>query len=170
MTGTDLRRSTGICSTALLAFGLMMLLSIGCRQGAPHVDPAAGNAGAFGTISGTIRVPEGTSSVEGRAVEVMNIDTNERQRVTTSNVGGFTFRVRPGKYRVLVALQSGDSIVTQPGVIHVNRSDDAHADFVIEPVRVARPRHRLSTPLDPGARLSHRLARLARQARQARRT
>ena len=149
MTAIDLRRSTGICSTALLALGLMMLLSIGCRQDAPVIDPSPGNAGAFGTISGTIRGPEGTSSVEGRAVEVMNVDTNERQRVTTSNVGGFTFRVRPGKYRVLVALQDGDSIITQPGVIHVNRSDDAHADFVIGTVRVARPRHRLSTPVDP---------------------
>jgi hypothetical protein len=142
-------RPVRLCSMALLAVGLMALLSIGCRQGMPVVDPSPGNPNAFGTISGTVRGPEGTSSIEGRAVEVVNLDTNERQRTTTNNAGGFTFKVKPGKYRVHVTLMDGESIIKQPGVMSVNRSDvDAHADFILGSVRVLRPRYP-STQSDP---------------------
>jgi hypothetical protein len=93
-----------------------------------------------GTISGNVRGPEGTAPIVGREVEVINIDTGERQRSTTSNTGGFTFKVKPGKYRVEIALLTGESILKQPGVMQVNRSDvDAHADFVVGAARPSRP-------------------------------
>jgi hypothetical protein len=125
-----------------LSLGLFALLSIAaCRQGVPVIDTSPGPAEANGTISGTVRGPEGTSSIDGRVVEVVNVDTGERQRATTNNAGGFTFKLPPGKYRVEVTLREGESIVKQPGVIHLNRSDvDAHADFVLGSVRVSRPR------------------------------
>ena len=140
----------GVYSTALLALGLMFLVSVGCRQGMPVIDPSPGIAQASVTISGTVRGREGSSSLEGRVVEVINLDTNERQRTTTSNVGGFTFKVKPGKYLVQVALQEGESIIKQPGVMTVNRSDvDAYADLTIGTVRALRPRYRATTPVDP---------------------
>lgn len=149
MMAVDLRRSGAICSTALLALGLLMLFSIGCRSAASH-EPSAGRTVALGTLSGTVRAPEGSSPVEGRAVEVINIDTAERHRITTGNAGEFTIKVKPGKYRVEVALQRGESLVRQPGVMHVRRTEaDTRADIVIEPARVARPRYRLATPVDP---------------------
>jgi len=59
----------------------------------------------------------------------------------TNNAGGFTFKVKPGKYRVELMLLEGETLVKRPGVISVNRSDvDAHADFVIGTSRIARPR------------------------------
>jgi hypothetical protein len=71
---------------------------------------------------------------------VINVDTGERQSMLTSNTGGFTFKVKPGKYRVEVALTNGESIPKQPGVMTVNKSDvDAHADFVIGTTKVSRP-------------------------------
>ena len=148
MTAVDLRRSGGICSTALLALGLLMLFSVGCRS-ASH-EPSTGATVALSTLSGTVRAPEGSSPVGGRAVEVINIDTHERHRITTGNAGEFTLKVKPGKYRVKVALHHGESLIRQPGVMHVSRTEsDAHADIVIESGRVARPRYRLSTPVDP---------------------
>lgn len=125
-----------------LALGVFALLSIGaCRRGVPVIDPSPGPPEANGTISGTVRGPEGTSSIEGRSVEVVNIDTGDRQRGITNNAGGFTFKVPPGKYRVEITLREGESIVKRPGVIHLNKSDvDAHADFVLGSVRVSRPR------------------------------
>jgi hypothetical protein len=148
MVAVDLRRSAGIYSTAILALGFLVLLSIGCRNGSARIDPRNDNGTHLGTLTGTIRGVQGAGAVEGRAVEVINVDTNERQRVT-SNAAGFTLKVKPGKYRVQVALQDGESIVKQPGLMHVSAIDaDAHADFVIESVRAARPR-RLSTPVDP---------------------
>jgi hypothetical protein len=123
--------------------GLIALLSIsGCRQGVPVIDTAPKPASAEGTISGTVRGPQNSSSIEGRIVQVVNVETGERQRATTSNTGGFTFKVKPGRYRVELSLLDGEAIVSQPGVLNVNRSDvDAHADFVIRTGgRVSRPR------------------------------
>ena len=124
--------------------GAAILVSIGaCRRGVPVIDTTPGPAQVDGTISGTVRGPQGTSAIEGREVAVINVDTGERQRATTSNTGGFTFKVKPGKYRVEVALLQGETIVKKPGIMTVNRSDvDAHADFVISngASRSSRPR------------------------------
>ena len=127
--------------------GLLSLMSAGCRRGMPVIDPTGADPNAPGTISGTVRT-EASNPIEGRLVEVVNIDSGERQQVRTSNVGGFTFKVRPGKYRVTVSLNQGESLLKQPGVMDVNKSDvDAHADFIVGNSRLARPR--LSSPPKP---------------------
>jgi hypothetical protein len=125
--GTGSRRFT-----AVLLAALVIGLIISCRQGVPIIDTTPRPAQTDGTISGTVRGPEGTTPVTGRTVAVINIETGERQQVDTSTTGGFTFKVKPGKYRVELALLSGEVLVKKPAVITVNRSDvDAHADFVI---------------------------------------
>ena len=112
-----------------------------CRRGVPVIDPGDRPPTTDGTISGTVRGPEGTSSVANREVTVINIDSGERQSATTNAAGGFTFKVKPGKYRVEVALLAGESILKQPGVMQVNRSDvDAHADFIIGSAKSLRSR------------------------------
>lgn len=135
-----------------LAVGLISLLAIGgCRRGVPVIDPSGGLASAEGTISGTVRGPESAAAIEGRIVEVINLETNERQRASTNSAGGFTFKVKPGRYRVELTLRDGESLVKQPGVMTVNKSDvDAHADFVIGSTRVSRPR-------GPAMRMDHGL-------------
>jgi Carboxypeptidase regulatory-like domain len=139
-----------------LAAGLISLLAIGgCRRGVPVVDPSGGLPAAEGTISGTVRGPESVSAIEGRIVEIVNLETNERQRASTNSAGGFTFKVRPGRYRVELTLRDGESLVKQPGIMNVNKSDvDAHADFVIGSTRISRPRspamrtdHGLGSPI-----------------------
>jgi hypothetical protein len=129
-----------LASLLTFIFGVVALLSLGaCRQGVPVIDPGPKPTSAAGTI--TVRGPAGTSAIEGRTVEVVNVETGTRERTTTNNAGGFTFKVRPGKYRVELMLMDGEKLVKQPGVINVNRSDvDAHADFVIGTTRMARPR------------------------------
>jgi hypothetical protein len=85
--------------------------------------------------------PEGTSPIEGRVVEAVNVDTGERTSKTTNNAGGFAFQLKPGKYRVELSLRPGETLSKQPGVITLNQSDvDAHADFILGNPRVARPR------------------------------
>jgi hypothetical protein len=118
----------------------LLLTVVACRQGVPVIDTTPRPPTVDGTISGTVRGPQGTSPVEGRTVEVINVETGERQRL--ANTGGFTFKVKPGRYRVQLHLQPGETIVKAPGVINVNRSDvDAHADFVLGVSRTARPRY-----------------------------
>jgi hypothetical protein len=135
------RRLTSKPAIAFLATVAALVLLVACRQGMPVIDPGPKPAQADGTISGTVRGPENSSQIEGRTVEVVNVTTGERQKTTTNNAGGFTFKVKPGKYRVNLTLLTGEVIVKQPSEINVNRSDvDAHADFVIASSRVMRPR------------------------------
>lgn len=124
------------------------LLSAGaCRRTVPIIDMAPPIAQADGTISGTVRGPQGTSAIDGRTVAVINTATGERYRTATNNAGGFTFKLPPGKYRVELTLLEGESLVKRPGIITLDRSDvDAFADFVIGSSRVSRPRPRSTTP------------------------
>jgi hypothetical protein len=135
-------RIIGVGKLLWLCVGLLALIgATACRPGVPVVDTSPGPAEAAGTISGTVRGPESSASIEGRTVEVINVATGERQRASTNNAGGFTFKVKPGKYRVELTLRQGEALVRQPGVISVNRSDvDAHADFVLGTARISRPR------------------------------
>ena len=88
-----------------LAACIAVLSAGACRQGKPVFDPGPGPARADGTISGTVRGPGGTSPIEGRTVEAINVETGARERAITSNTGGFTFKLKPGKYRVEVVLR-----------------------------------------------------------------
>lgn len=122
----------------------MTLLALAACHGGPVLDLTPKPAEADGTISGIVRGPEGTSAVSGRTVEVVNVDTGERQRTATGLTGGFTFKVKPGKYRVDLSLLDGETLIKRPDVINVNRSDiDAHADFVLGASRASRPRTRM---------------------------
>lgn len=128
-----------------------LLIAGACRRGVPIIDTAPQPARADGTISGTVRGPQGTSPIDGRTVEVIHIGTGERHRTVTNNAGGFTFKLAPGKYRVELTLLDGETIVKRPGVITLDRSDvDAFADFVIGSSRVSRPRPRHPAGSDTG--------------------
>ena len=112
----------------------------GCRRTAPvlETDPTMQ---ARLVISGRIRGPERSTLIDGRTVELVNLTTLERHRVSTDAAGAFRFKVQPGDYRVELPLRDGEALVRQPGVIHVNRTDiDADADFVIGSGRASRPR------------------------------
>jgi hypothetical protein len=119
---------------------LTVFAAAGCRQAVPSLDAAAAPRA---TISGTIRGPERTIPVDGRIVEVINLSTNQRRRLTTNHAGGFTVTLGPGAYRVELTLREGEAIVRQPGVIHIGRTDtdrDPDADFVIGTGRISPPR------------------------------
>ncbi|MGB2717715.1 MAG: carboxypeptidase-like regulatory domain-containing protein [Vicinamibacterales bacterium] len=120
--------------------GLLMIFTAGCGRDAGEIDSRL-VATDSSTITGTVRGPEGRSPADGRAVEVVNIESGERLRGSTNTTGGFSFRVKRGKYRIVLALRDGESLVREPGIIDLNRSDAAvHADFVLGNVRLTRPR------------------------------
>jgi hypothetical protein len=126
----------------LAAAAVLLVLAVtACRQGVPVIDTSPPPPQVDGTISGTVRGPAGTSAVSGRQVTVVNVRTGERLSTTTSSTGGFTFKVKPGRYRVELALLPGEIIEKRPSEIDVNASDvDAFADFVLGSGRLTRPR------------------------------
>jgi hypothetical protein len=120
----------------------ILLTTAGCRSANPVLDTGPKPAQADATISGTVRGPEGTSPISNRAVEIINTETGLRQRVQTSNTGGFTFKVKPGKYRVELSLHDGEHLVKSPGEIDTSAGDvDVSADFVLSSSSVLRPRY-----------------------------
>lgn len=120
--------------------GLLLILAAGCGRGAREIDSRL-DATDSSTITGTVRGPEGRGPADGRALEIVNIESGERLTGRTNTTGGFSFRVKPGKYRIVLALRDGESLVREPGIIDLNRSDAAaHADFVLGTVRLSRPR------------------------------
>ena len=125
----------------LIAAAALCLLSLAaCRPGVPVIDTAPKPAHPNGTITGRVSGPEGTTALQGRVVEAINVETGERQSETTSSTGGFTFKLKPGKYRVELTLREGESLAKQPGVIDLNKSDvDTHADFVLGVARASHP-------------------------------
>jgi hypothetical protein len=149
------RRAMLMAVGCAVAIAMAIVSVAACRRGGPVIGPAERPPTTDGTNSGTVRGPEGTSSIVGRQVEVINIDTGERQRTQTNTSGGFTFKVKPGKYRVEVATVAGESVIKRPGVMQVNRSDvDAHADFVLGTGKASRRR----TPPSPGPLLGQPVA------------
>jgi Carboxypeptidase regulatory-like domain len=120
---------------------IMLLCATACGRGGPAIDMPPQPAPADGTIHGTVRGPQGTTALDGRLVEVVNVSTGQRQRVTTNTAGAFSFKLKPGRYRVEVPLRGGETLIRQPGVIELDHHDeDARADVVLGTVRVARPR------------------------------
>jgi hypothetical protein len=132
-------RAAAVWVFAAVAF----MVALAACHGGPVIDMGPKPPTSDGTISGTVRGPEGTSAIDGRDVAVVNVDTGERQHTVTSTAGGFTFKVKPGKYRVELSLREGETFIKKPDVIQVNRSDvDAHADFIVGAARLSRPRLR----------------------------
>ena len=112
----------------------------GCRQPPPVLETTP-TAQVRGVISGRILGPERSTLLDGRVIELVNLTTLERQRVSTNQSGSYAFQVQPGDYRVELTLRDGEALVRKPGVIHVDRSDvDGDADFVIGNGRASRPR------------------------------
>lgn len=119
----------------------MLFAIAGCQRGVHVVDPGPGPEASDGTITGTVRGPEGSPAIDGRVVEAVNVSTGERQRAVTNRAGEFTLKVRPGRYRVELTLRGGERLARQPGTLDVTpRNVDAHADFVLRGTRVSRPR------------------------------
>ena len=65
-------------------------------------------------------------------VTAVNLDTGERQTVVSSETGGYTMKVKPGKYRMEVELATGEAIVKDQGTFTVGKSELQHdVDFRI---------------------------------------
>ena len=130
----------GWVSGLWLSIGILALLMSGaCKPGVPVIDAGAKPPDARGTLTGTVRGPEGTSPVSGRTIEIINTATNEKHTTKTSETGGFTIQLPAGKYRLDLPLQPGETLTKRPGVIDLGKGDiDSHVEFVLAVARANR--------------------------------
>lgn len=135
-------------SALFAAFAVVLVLSA-CRHAITPIDTSPRPADLDGAIGGTVRGPGGSTPIDGRSIEAVNVDTGERLRTITNRDGEFTFRLKQGHYRVEIALRTGEQVIRQPGVMHVKRSDPSdRADFILGASAVVRPRSRTPRPDD----------------------
>jgi carboxypeptidase family protein len=114
---------------------LALMLSSACAE-MRHGQPIVGGSvvpNPTGTVSGTVTTTAG-SPLEGRRVSAINVATEQHYDVITTNDGGYTIQVPPGRYRLEVELRGGDRIARQPQPTNVHVSDlDEELNFVIGP-------------------------------------
>jgi hypothetical protein len=94
-----------------------------CRHATLVADAGPKPPTAAGTISGQLRTPGNGAPVVGRTVTAINNADGKRHQVTTSNTGGFTIKVPPGRYRIEVEHQSGEVVSGAPTDQQVGESD-----------------------------------------------
>jgi hypothetical protein len=113
---------------------LAVMLSSACA--ARHGQPIIGGSvipNPTGTISGMVTTTAGTP-LEGRRVSAINLATGQHYDSTTTNDGGYTVQVPPGRYRLEVELHGSDHVARQPEPTNVHVSDlDELRNFVIGP-------------------------------------
>ena len=110
---------------------LVLLAAVACRSGQPLLVSAMGDKTTPGTIGGVVSAVGG-DRLAGRNVTAVQEGTGQRYSAVTSVTGGFSIKVPPGDYHLLVELQPGEKIVKEPGTFHINKSDlDPHRDIVI---------------------------------------
>ena len=125
-----------------LSLGIATLLfGVGCRRVPPPVDVSAMTRPTATVVTGVVRAAEGSASVAGRTVEIVNTATGERRTVRTTDNGGFALAVPAGRYRVDVTLRDGETIVKRPGILDMERGPvGSPVEFVVGPSRVVHPR------------------------------
>ena len=114
---------------ALLAASLALA---GCYTSRPVIDPSTKPPTQEGTVAGHVRTSTNTPVV-GRIVRAVPLEGDaQAYETTTSNTGGYTMKVKPGRYRLEVALIQGEKLEKQPGETRIDASDlDPGQDFVI---------------------------------------
>lgn len=103
-----------------------VLVLAACRTGVPVVDANPGPSSVSGTITGTLSTADGKAGIGGRKITAVNLDTGVRLAVTTTDTGGYTLKVAPGRYRIDVELAAGETLVRDPGTFTVGRSELQH--------------------------------------------
>jgi Carboxypeptidase regulatory-like domain len=116
--------------TAVVVIAGMLMTITACHPG-PVLDSDPLPVG--GTIAGIVAT-SAQVAVPGRTVAAVSTSTGRRFEARTGVDGGYTIQVPRGTYRLEIVLQASETILKQPGEIHITRSDvDASRDFVIAP-------------------------------------
>lgn len=103
-----------------------VLVLAACRAGVPVLDANPGPPVVNGTITGTLSTEDGKGPIPGRKLTAVNLDTGARLSVTSSDTGGYTLKVPPGRYRMEVDLAAGEIIVKDQGTFTVGKSELQH--------------------------------------------
>ena len=106
------------------------LLLAGCRTGQPVINTEH-NMATPGTIGGILQGTGGGAPIAGRRVHAVSLGGGVRYSAVSSVTGGFSIQVPPGKYRLEVELQEGETITKDPGTIDINKSD-LDANIIVE--------------------------------------
>lgn len=93
---------------------LAALLVAGCGRGVTVIETTPKQTIGTGTVTGIVTASDGRSPLADRIVEATNVATSERTRAQTNGSGGYTLRLAPGRYRIELRLQPGETLTKKP--------------------------------------------------------
>jgi hypothetical protein len=134
-TRSDLERPSHrrrLSRPAALFFFMALLfpLTATCRSVA--VPPGDRDPSADGTVSGTVRGPDGVAPAAGREVEAVEVETGRRYTAQTNVAGSYSLMVPAGRYRLELKLEAGESLAREPEVVAVRPGELAKGqDFTL---------------------------------------
>jgi hypothetical protein len=118
---------------ATMWMAAVLLAGAACRTGRPVWSATPGDDTTPGTIAGILHM-SGGEPVAGRRVQAIALAGSAKYSAVTSLTGGFSIPVPPGKYRLEPDLLEGETVVKDPGIVDINKSDlDANREIVIRP-------------------------------------
>jgi len=122
-------------SLITMAVALLALTASACSTRNPVVDPTPKAPGTAGTLSGSVR-STGGDPLGGRQITITSLDGGGHYEAKTTDSGGYTIKLPPGKYRLQLQLRQGESLKEGPTEVSLNESDlDSRRDFVIANAR-----------------------------------
>jgi hypothetical protein len=127
------RKEAGMNRVGTLLAVLALFVGAACRTSRPVWSATPGDDSTPGTIAGVLKTPGG-EPVAGRSVSAISLGTSQKYTAITSVTGGFSILVPPGRYRLEPELHEGETVVRDPGVVDIEKSDlDANREIVIRP-------------------------------------
>jgi hypothetical protein len=109
----------------------VLLAGAACHTNRPLWSATPGDKTTPGTIAGIMRTAAG-DVLPGRRVNAIQVGTSQSYSAVTNVTGGFSIPVPPGKYRLEPELREGESVLREPGVVDINKSDlDANLEIVV---------------------------------------
>jgi len=130
---STLRQEAGMRRVAVASAVLVLLAGAACRTSRPVWSATPGDDTTPGTIAGNLTM-SGGDPVAGRTVTAVALETSQKYTALTNVSGGFSIKVPPGKYRLQPELREGETVVADPGIVDINKSDlDANREIVIRP-------------------------------------
>ena len=114
--------------TALCALVLPLLFAA-CRPGPVLTSP---EPHAEGTIVGRVLRLPGSVPVADRVVVAKCVDDGEEVETRTSESGGYTLGLTPGRYELRLKFELMDTVVQQPSIVVLEPSEiERDRDFIL---------------------------------------
>jgi hypothetical protein len=124
------RISAGV-GRAIVVVALLGIVA-GCGRGVRVLEVSPQQQSGGGTVTGMVLAADSKLPLGDRIVEAVNVAAQTRHTALTTNAGGYTLKLPPGRYRFDVRLEPGEVLAKQPPEMVVEVGEiETRVDFAV---------------------------------------